>query len=257
MRLVVVLGFSAVLVGVGIALRSSPAYSVPSMLALIVGLCVAACVGALVVARQFKIGSAARPDEGVNARLRLLGDELVAVAEAVERRGMLALAESKVSVHSAVYQRIAERAVAGADPAALRIEARDTCEAQVLVSTHAARKHALMAQSMGVLSLLIATGFVAHALMFGQLLGFSDAAALGLLLLVYATFMLTVIAQDLAARTSFVAAEATLAGAMIGESVAHLRAGAGPGVIRAEVERLLAPPAPSATTVSPKARQAA
>jgi flagellar motor component MotA len=255
-RLLIPLGISAVSVGVALGVRSSPEHQTLSSVLMGVGVSIGACVGAFLIARSFKIDRLAAGAPDADSRLSTLASDLVAVAEAVERRGMLALAESKVSVLPEIYHQGAMLAVSGADPARLRSTVSTLIETSSGAAMRSARKSALFAQVMGIAALSIALTVVAASVFSQAMLGFSDAAALAIMLLVYGAFMLTVIAQELASRVAIQAKESTLAGVMIGESLAHLRVGAGPGVIRSEIERLLAPnatPVPSVPAISRRA----
>lgn len=257
LRLLIPLGLSAVCVGIALGVRSSEEHQTLSTVLLGVGVSIGACVGALLIARSFKLDRLAAGSPDSSSRLATLAADLVLVAEAVERRGMLALAESKVSVLPEIYHQGALLAVSGADPAKVRSTVDALIESQSGAAIRSARTSALCAQAMGVVALSIALAVVGVSVFTQAMLGFSDAAALAILLLVYGAFMLTVIAQELASRVAVHARESILAGAIIGESLAHLRAGAGPGVLRSEIQRLLAPNAPNVPPADAGQRRAA
>lgn len=256
-RLLIPLGISAVMVGVALGVRSSPEHQTLSSVLMGVGVSIGACVGAILIARSLRLDRVAAGTGEFDARLATLAQELAAVAEAVERRGMLALAESQVSVLSEVYHQGALLAVSGADPARLRQTVQSLVEEQSIAAVRSARRAALFAQVMGALALVIAITVVAASVLNKAVLGFSDASALAILLLVYGAFMLTVIAQELATRVALHAREATLAGTLIADALAHLRVGAGPGLVRSEIERLLTPPGATVPAVIPARREAA
>lgn len=243
-RQLVLLGISAVIVGVGLALRSSRELGEYASLLIALGVSGASCVGVVLVVRTFRMAKAASIIGGeAEARLRVLAGELVMIAEAVERRGMLALAESSVTRHNDVYTLAAKKAVGGADPASIRSAASGAMDERTRELVRSSQKVTQTAQWVGIGALSMSLMVVTWTLVGNGFIGFSDAAALGILLLVYGSFMLTVIAQDMARRSHVQSREGLVAGAMIGETLAQVRVGAGPGVIRAELDRLLARPA--------------
>lgn len=251
------LGCSAVVTSVGLALRSSSAYGGYSSGLIGIGVAGAACVGACVVAHVFQIGRSKTPHTGDMEALRTLSEELASISEAVDRKGILALAESKVSVCPDVYRMAADRAIGGASAESIRSDVQAAMERQMGGESGSGARSVLVSQVMSVLALLVALVVVGLSVTTNVIAGFSDGAALGVMLLVYGSFMMTVIAQEQAGRVQAMMRRGTLASAMIGESLALMRFNASPGVIRAEMERLLAPGATPVRETEREERQAA
>lgn len=234
------LGVSAIVTAVGLALRSSSEYGAYAPGLVAVGSAGAACVGAMIVARAFGLGIARHQSQDA-AALKVLADELVVAAESVERRGLLALAESRVSVWGDLYEAGTKKAIEGVASERIRDSVNAEFVARSARAKGSARKAVLMAQVFGVMALLVALSVVGASLLTDTIAGFSDGTALGVMLLVYGSFMLTVIAQDLAGRTQRGGHQHELASAMIGEALALIRMNSSAGVIRASMQRMLEP----------------
>lgn len=246
-KAICILGVSAVLVSAGIAVRSSLSMGATANVLLALGVGIAACVGALHLAHALIfLRTRHLADDNVQ-RLHVFARELVAVAELVERKGLLALAEARVSIASDLFARGAQCVIAGIEPARLRTEVQSLATAYSAEARSSLDRWAGLAQ-WGSIALLTLAAVSMAALAFSPSGLFAaatspalDVAGLIALFCVYTGFLLAVISQQTAKNLGSRIRETELSGVMIAETLQHLRAGVSPGVIHAHLQRLITP----------------
>lgn len=244
---------------VGFALRWAQAMPTLANVLIALGLAVGASVVALSAAVLLRPRRAPL-EAGAMERVNQLLTELFAAAEAVDRRGILALAEVALTRHEPVFRVGAARAIAAAEPEAIRAELTTLHAQSADAAVRRARRNAAFARAGAVVSLaaglLVASQSVLPHLA-GDTAGFSDAQALAVLLFTYAGCLMVIVGHAVSARADVLAREHDLAGALLVEAILLFRAGVPRTVVRESLQRLIAPGVPFAPPPAQSQRAAA
>lgn len=243
---VIGLSISAVLVGLGIALGQGPT-PVFGTLLLVLGGSLAAVV--LAIWSAFAMGfrrTAQSRARATSVRLDALIHELASHARLASDKGILLIADARISTRQGLFVEGARRLVS-AEPAASLRDALSTLADREAEREFQRRRHIItFCRFVPVTALALGFASALWMLMVAVRppIESSSGTALALLCAVYGAFAISALAVDAADRLTARTAEDELAASLIIETIVALRNAETPDMISARLRGMI-PPAPS------------
>jgi flagellar motor component MotA len=242
---IVALALSAAVMALGIALSDGLAGAAGSPLVILGGAGAAVCI-TLWAARVLGFGRAHVARRRDSVRIEKLIAELSECALQAESRGVLTLVDRVLPERRALFAAGVELIVAAESPAEIRaslgVKAERECAAM-----HASRaRFVKLCRVVPIISVGMAL-----TMMFWMLLALSSSRGaiqlgsltpLALIVTVYASFAIAAVSVEIGDRMAAASAEDELAGALVIETIAAIRAGESPDRVAAILRGLTPPP---------------
>lgn len=255
---VIGLSVSAVLVGIGIALGQGTSPAFGSLLIVIGGSCAAVV---LAIWAALAMGFGRRQEDNLratSARIDTLINELTAHALLATDKGILLIADARVSSRQYLFAEGANRLIRAESAATIR-EALSSLADQEASREFARRQRIITAcrfVPVTTLALAFACAIWMLLTVARQEAQQFSATALAMLCAVYGVFAISALAVEAADRLQARTAEDELAASLIIESIVALRQGESPDMISARLRGMIPPPPAQVEEASPLRRAA-
>ncbi len=240
-RTIIALAVAAILIALGIAINDG-ASAISTPLIILGGATVAVCIS-LWAARAMGLGRAVVRNRRDSARIDALIAELSDCARQADTRGVLTLTERTIPDRRALFAEGVAMLINADSPAIIRARLSDRVERNS-VSFHTARARIttfcrvvpIVAMAMALTTMI---WMLAAALRPNQL---GSLTPLALIIAVYGAFAIAAVSVEMGDRAAAAVAEDELAGALVIETIAAIRAGESADRVAAILRGLTPPP---------------